>query len=685
MKNFKKLLYVVVMFLCLIGFTGCEQIPDEPVIKDDEIVEIVNNYMGSLIPETVSESLDLPSEYQISEDNIVYIDWETSNKSIIAKNGIVYPNVFDRTVILSATVSGDYLEDDLDFEYSVLVKGQESLDEYKKLVADRIPSFVYRDVELVTRDTTFIDYNTIAYITYTSSNPEVFSNDGKYLNTTSEDVTVTLSYSVSVNNISFDGTKEIVIEGKKDQYYLDKAINWLDDKFANVDAVFEDLELPSTDDYDHVSITWQSSDISVFSHTGKLVTFSSNKKAKMMATIQCNELFATWEKELRTFNEQEIVDYIVTRMHRSEVDQYKMKTAFYTKDNYGFLPFYVQDIALKDVVKSTEKNNANIQYYTKESDSNVSNLKITTGLKPWDSNGRSGITKTGTYLITVHDTGSSESASWWNEYVESGEDTREVSWHFTVSDTEIYQHVPLTEVAFHAGDGRTVFGLNDTGVKYQGPDPVITVGEDHYMYINGQKSKIPVPIISCKNQKYNGTYATEITPAGIYTCKGENGNYYMNNIYASNYSEAAGRFYISNCGGNRNSVGIETCINKDVDYNQVMRNCANLVANLLVLFDLQPDVVLQHRNFSGKLCPQVMIENDTWDYFKEMVVNEYIIHKYLTNIKFEYTSNNPELLSNQGKILKAVSEPTTVSYTVKVTYNGQVKEFNKTTIINPIK
>lgn len=684
MKNFKKLLYVVVLMF-MIGIAGCEQKPqDIPFVPDDGTEEAVASYMQGLIPKTVSESLEFPSEYQISEDNIVYIDWETSNKSLIAKNGVVYPNVFDREVTLTATVYGDYLQEDLVYEFPVLVKGQENLEDYKKVVADRIPNFVFRDVELITRDTMFINYNAIAYITYSSSNPEVFSNDGKYLNTSPEDVTITLSYDVSINGVSFNGTKDIVIEGKKDQYYLDKAVEFLNNKFSETNVVFENLVLPVTDDNDHVVITWQSSDVSILSHTGKLVTFSSNKTAKMLATIKCNDSVATWEKEFRTFNDQEIVDYIATRMHRSEVDQYNMVTAFYKKDNYGFLPFYVQDIALKDIVKSSEKDNTNLKYYTEESNSNVSNFKITTGLKPWDIDGRSQITKTGTYLITVHDTGSTESASWWNEYETSGNDDRVVSWHFTVGDTEIYQHVPLDEVAYHAGDGSTRFGLNDTGVKYQGPDPVITVGADHFMYINGQKSLIPVPIISCTNAKYNGTYATEITPAGIYTCE-KNGNYYMNNIYASNYSQAAGRFYISNCGGNRNSVGIETCINKDVDYNQVMRNCANLVAHLLVLFDLEPDAVLQHRNFSGKLCPQVMIENDTWDYFKEMVVNEYIICKYMNNIKFEYTSHNPELLSNTGKILKAVSEPTSVSYTVKITYNGEVKEYNKTTIINPIK
>ena len=84
----------------------------------------------------------------------------------------------------------------------------------------------------------------------------------------------------------------------------------------------------------------------------------------------------------------------------------------------------------------------------------------------------------------------------------------------------------------------------------------------------------------------------------------------MASVYASNYSQNVLKFYVCTKGGNRNSVGIETCINQGVDYNQVLRKTANLVANLLVYFDLDPSRVLTHRSFSGKLCPQVMIEND---------------------------------------------------------------------------
>lgn len=44
----------------------------------------------------------------------------------------------------------------------------------------------------------------------------------------------------------------------------------------------------------------------------------------------------------------------------------------------------------------------------------------------------------------------------WNEWQARTEESK--SWHFTVDDKEIYQHIPTDEMAWHAGDGRRVAG-----------------------------------------------------------------------------------------------------------------------------------------------------------------------------------------------------------------------------------
>lgn len=57
--------------------------------------------------------------------------------------------------------------------------------------------------------------------------------------------------------------------------------------------------------------------------------------------------------------------------------------------------------------------------------------------------------------ITVHNTGNSKKgadAEMHTKYVDTLKDY--VSWHFTVDDKEIIQELPITENAWHAGDGR---------------------------------------------------------------------------------------------------------------------------------------------------------------------------------------------------------------------------------------
>lgn len=65
--------------------------------------------------------------------------------------------------------------------------------------------------------------------------------------------------------------------------------------------------------------------------------------------------------------------------------------------------------------------------------------------------------------ITVHDTGNSSKGAnaimhmhYLNENAEAAK--RQVSWHFTIDDTQIVQHLPLNESGWHAGDGLTGTG-----------------------------------------------------------------------------------------------------------------------------------------------------------------------------------------------------------------------------------
>ena len=71
--------------------------------------------------------------------------------------------------------------------------------------------------------------------------------------------------------------------------------------------------------------------------------------------------------------------------------------------------------------------------------------------------------------------------------------------------------------------------------------------------------------------------------------------------------------------GNQKGIGVELCVNQDGDFEQTLKNGAVLTAWLLDAYDLSPSDVKKHQDFSGKLCPEILLESGRWEEFLEMV------------------------------------------------------------------
>lgn len=70
--------------------------------------------------------------------------------------------------------------------------------------------------------------------------------------------------------------------------------------------------------------------------------------------------------------------------------------------------------------------------------------------------------------ITVHNTANASKgadAEMHARYLLNGAGGREVGWHFTVDDHSIYQHLPLNENGWHAGDGRGNGNMKSIGIE----------------------------------------------------------------------------------------------------------------------------------------------------------------------------------------------------------------------------
>lgn len=148
----------------------------------------------------------------------------------------------------------------------------------------------------------------------------------------------------------------------------------------------------------------------------------------------------------------------------------------------------------------------------------------------------------------------------------------------------------------------------------------------------------------------------------------EYGDTYFNNTYKA----------WSIGGGNRNGIGIESCINAGADYNVTLRKLAKLVAELLLEFDLSFDRIKQHNHFSGKDCPGVIRHTGRWEEFKNLVKIEYFGKTQLQDVKFSYKSLTPELLDDTGKVLNRDMNAKTLKYKVSVSYNDYTKEVEYT-------
>ena len=274
--------------------------------------------------------------------------------------------------------------------------------------------------------------------------------------------------------------------------------------------------------------------------------------------------------------------------------------------------------------------------------------------------------------ICVHDTGDhSYGAEKWSNIVKEGKIGNrdyEASFQYVVGNDGYYHNIPDDEIAYHAGDGHTeesAFGLIKSGVYTDSmtkEKPIIDIDKEGYYTINGEKSLILAP--TKDGQILTAKYINDL---GIYSelqkVEGEENKYeyYLGRTwYSPTYD------YISNYGGNLNSIGIESCINVNTDVYYTWQKVAKLVANLMYDNKLDINAVVQHHYFSGKNCPQTKRTAGLWGYFKTIIESEYqmLLYKKM-GYSFEFKTDS-DCLDEKGRVIKNVAKETTVNYSIIV-------------------
>ena len=314
-------------------------------------------------------------------------------------------------------------------------------------------------------------------------------------------------------------------------------------------------------------------------------------------------------------------------------------------------------------------------------------------------------------FITVHYTGNMASGADASANANYFATNGTTSIHYTTGNDGVFYCMDESKGAWHAGDSGALAQVGEfkwiaTGVQAAAGDPQypnFTISDDFYYEINGKKTTVKMPnpwnysgrntdhvlnadgTISSK-AGFGQTAFTNRTPESFINDQGlpfmiKDGQYYMGTTWWCYTQVYEGR--ICGTGGNRNSIGIESCVNEGSDLWWTWQKTAQLVADIMVRQNLDITRVRGHHFFSGKNCPQPMLENDLeiWYEFLELVEAEYELLTKYAGYEVSIVSNNPEIVDNNGRVVKQPTETTCVTYTITFTKGEETKSITLASMV----
>lgn len=622
MKN-KKFLFFFVMIVASLFLAACTVMSQEEAQK---VFDEVEAWVEENVKEGVAEDITLPTTYPNNES--VRIDWLSQDPAFIDNEG----HILERDRKLYEVMFTYFVSiGDLTTSYDKVFKlCPRSLEEYEERFKNQFPVFIAKDIDLTTV------YNDVVTVTWWSSNEEVFSNEGKYIKPL-QDTEITISYIITDGNSSLENSFTKKVQGKTAYDYFVEAQNWLENDFITDRFITGDMELPThIGNNEDITITWTSTNDNVIAPNGKVTKTIYERYCKLTAKLQMDGATSTYSYnlvvealDLSQMTDQEILEEFVKNIAVSEFKKLVFNSYADNTQTYGYIHFY-----------SAKKLNV-VEAIIPEGNSN----------RPGEINKKE--------YITVHDTANNNAnAKAHVGYLEGGGGG--TSWHYTIDDEYAYHHVPDNETAYHAGDGSRYFTLVDTGIKATAIKPIVTL-KDGYWHLNGQNTGMRpyTDAAGTQNDPTNWT-SDYINEMGILVEIGENGNWYMGKTWYSKSYDLIGNF-----GGNKNSVGIESSVHQGTDYATTVRHLAMLVAKLTIDWDLPVDRVKGHHYFSGKGCPNQIMQANYWEEFLNLVALEKFAQENYVGYTFNWTSLSANL-DAQGKISLSAKAGDELSYKLSV-------------------
>ena len=240
------------------------------------------------------------------------------------------------------------------------------------------------------------------------------------------------------------------------------------------------------------------------------------------------------------------------------------------------------------------------------------------------------------------------------------------SWHYSVGNDGIWASQNEAYGAWHAGTSKKMT-WSDSGITTAqiGTDVYttdVTLGSDGYFYIKGVKSSIKTTLTA----KLNGM------GLGV---KLVGDKWYLGGCFASGT-------YIGSLGGNNNSIGMETSVREGSDLWLTWQYTAQLCAKLLIKYQLPLNRLVGHHFFTGKWCPQPMLENDLeiWYEFVELTRQQMELYNNYSDYTLSFASSSSYLKDN-GRVAKLPNTPECVTYTVTYKTGSTTKTITLSSIL----
>ena len=243
------------------------------------------------------------------------------------------------------------------------------------------------------------------------------------------------------------------------------------------------------------------------------------------------------------------------------------------------------------------------------------------------------------------------------------------SWHYSTGNDGVWACQNEAYGAWHAGTSKAMTwhasGVTTAKVGTDIYTTDVTLGSDGYFYLKGVKTSIK-----------NTTGYTRLNDMGL-AVKLVGSEWHIGGCYYNSSYK-----YISSLGGNNNSIGIESSVRIYSDLWLTWQYSAQLCAQLLLKYNLPIQRLVGHHFFSGKDCPQPLLENDLeiWYEFVEMVRQEMALYQNYSSYSISAKSNS-SYVNNLGRVTSLPNYSECVTYTVTYTSGGTTKTVTLSSIV----